>query len=298
MNKFQYYPAFPGKKQKAFTVSYDDGWTSDERLVDLLRKHHAKGTFNLNSTAFASPGAPKPAAGSFRRMTVEECLALYGEDMEIAVHGAKHPFWTMMNPVNIMQDILDDKRTLEQLFGRIIRGAAVPYGAYNDAAANILKDACFAYCRNTGASKSLRFSWDDPLHFQATVRHRDEDALRLARKFADATSPRGRLLLYCVSGHTYEFMQNDNWELCEELLNVVCDREDIWYCTLLELFDYLTATKRLNWSVEGTTVQNPSACDVFLRKSYCIDECDPELVPTEAEYFCIPAGKTVRLPAE
>ena len=43
------YPTFPDGKRKAFTVSYDDGWPQDRRLIGLMNKYGIKGTFNLNS---------------------------------------------------------------------------------------------------------------------------------------------------------------------------------------------------------------------------------------------------------
>ena len=40
---------FPGGKQKAFTMSYDDGVTQDERLIAYMNQYGIKGTFNLNA---------------------------------------------------------------------------------------------------------------------------------------------------------------------------------------------------------------------------------------------------------
>ena len=39
---------FPGGKQKAFTMSYDDGVTQDEQLITLMERYGIRGTFNLN----------------------------------------------------------------------------------------------------------------------------------------------------------------------------------------------------------------------------------------------------------
>ena len=38
---------FPGRKHKAFTLSYDDGVVQDRRLIELFDQYHAKATFNL-----------------------------------------------------------------------------------------------------------------------------------------------------------------------------------------------------------------------------------------------------------
>ena len=40
---------YPGGKEKAFNVSYDDGVAQDVRFVKLLNRYGLKGTFNLIS---------------------------------------------------------------------------------------------------------------------------------------------------------------------------------------------------------------------------------------------------------
>ena len=47
---------WPGGKQKAFTVSYDDGITQDIRFIELLDRYNLKGTFNLNSGLLGQSG--------------------------------------------------------------------------------------------------------------------------------------------------------------------------------------------------------------------------------------------------
>ena len=42
-------PLFPGGKKKALTLSYDDGVTQDERLIDIMNQYKVKGTFNINA---------------------------------------------------------------------------------------------------------------------------------------------------------------------------------------------------------------------------------------------------------
>ena len=283
---YQYLPAYPNGKQKAFTVSYDDGNTCDEPLVEMLRKHHAKGAFNINSGMFGSE-KDVPQQNSWRRMSAEECLALYGDDMEIAVHGVQHPFWNCMSSVNAMQDILDDKRALEQLSGRIIRGAAFPYGKYNDDVIEILRLAGFAYCRAVRVTKKF-VDKENPLCFHGTVRNRDPEAIELAHKFAESPVPFGRTWLYYLWGHSYEFVQDNSWNVLEEILSIACDRADVWYCTNIEYFDYVAAAKQLRWSVDQTLVENPSALDVWIMKAKKFRDPEPE-------FLKIPAGKTVKV---
>ena len=41
------YLRFPGGRKKAFTISYDDNTTQDERLIELMKQYNIKGTFNI-----------------------------------------------------------------------------------------------------------------------------------------------------------------------------------------------------------------------------------------------------------
>jgi len=61
------YFCFPGGRHKAVTLSYDDGKTSDRRLVDILNRSGLKGTFNLNGGKF----------GRDQRIEQSEVVTLY-----------------------------------------------------------------------------------------------------------------------------------------------------------------------------------------------------------------------------
>ena len=100
-------------------MSYDDGNDCDILLVDLMRKHHVKGTFNINSGLCSPAPMPYDAPRKWRRPTMQECLNLYGDNMEIAVHGLIHPTRDRTPTPNAMQDIPDDCRVLERATGKI-----------------------------------------------------------------------------------------------------------------------------------------------------------------------------------
>ena len=82
---------FPYGKSKALTLSYDDGVAQDIRLIEIMKKHGLKGTFNINSGAYV---AEDKVREKFRgRMKRSEAMALYTDSgHEIAVHTYTHPF--------------------------------------------------------------------------------------------------------------------------------------------------------------------------------------------------------------
>ena len=253
---------FPGGKRRAFTMSYDDGVEQDVRLISIMRKKAVKGTFNLNSGLFAREGTVYPAGQVHRRMTLEACKKAYaGGDMEVAVHGFEHPFWNRIPEGRRILDIIRDRETLEKEFGGIIRGAAYPYGAYDEDTIAAL-DACgIVYCRTVNSTRSFGMP-DRWLALNPTCHHNDPELFDLADRFLKDTSDRDPLLFY-LWGHAYEFEINDNWQRIEELINKVGGNADIWYATNIEIFEYAKAFGRLVFSADGKRVYNPADREVW-----------------------------------
>ena len=61
---------FPEFRDKALTLSYDDGSIYDRKLIEIMNKYGLKGTFNLNSGFF-----PEKETGF--HLTKREAVALY-----------------------------------------------------------------------------------------------------------------------------------------------------------------------------------------------------------------------------
>jgi len=98
--------------------------------------------------------------------------------------------------------------------------------------------------------------------------------MELARQFAEVTGKtnRGPALFY-LWGHSYEFEADDNWHVIEEFAEYIGGREDIWYATNIEIYDYIDAYNRLIFSMDFTKVYNPTATELFFetkRGVYCV----------------------------
>ena len=249
---------FPDFKYKAVTLSYDDGTVYDRKLISILDKYGLKCTFNLNSELF----------GIGRNLKKDEATELYADSPhEVAVHGAKHLSLTEVSPEVATREIITDRENLEKQFGRIVKGMAYAYGTYNDTVVEILRNCGVKYARTVNAT----YKFDIPtdwLRLPATCHHnyKDLDALTdefLSLKEVDyywANSPK----LFYMWGHSYEFNDNDNWEVIEKFAEKVGNRDDIWYCTNGEVYDYVKAFERLEYSVDGKIIKNPTDTDVYL----------------------------------
>ncbi len=274
------YLRFPGFRRRALTLSYDDGVRQDKRLIAIMQKHGIKGTFNINSGLFAAERSEVEQG----RMTLEEAVELYADSgMEIAVHGVKHLSLTDVTVPEIVNDVMEDRKNLEKIFGRIVTGMAYAYGTHNDTVVDILRACGISYSRTTLATQGFGLP-DEPLKLAATCHHRVPNLMELAKNFV-AENGRGlgsrRPMLFYLWGHSYEFDDNDNWHIIEEFCEFMGGRDNIWYATNGEIMDYIKAYDALVFSADMSRVYNPSATDVYLQYA--------------GKQYLAPAGKTVEL---
>lgn len=253
---------FPQGKAKAFTTSYDDGVEQDMRLIGIMRKNGIHGMFNLNSGSFAAEGTVYPAGQIHRRMTKAQCLKAYeGSDLEVALHAYTHPFLESIPTATAMMQVIEDRKALEEDFGHIVRGMAYPYGTYSDDVVDILRLAGVVYSRTT----ETRLKFDIPkdwLRMGATCHHNNAALDELGDQFVNETPRRDPWLFY-LWGHAYEFEKDDNWERIEEFFEKVGHKDDVWYATNIEIYDYIQAFHALITDVNGKTVMNPTCTDVW-----------------------------------
>ncbi|MBQ7035737.1 MAG: polysaccharide deacetylase family protein [Clostridia bacterium] len=280
MAKYRYhFLRFPGGKPKAVTLSYDDGMSQDIKLVELMKKYGFKGTFNLNSGAIPPEGFTPKADKYPPRLHASVYKKLYTSDVaEVACHGYAHVPLHLVPPVMISREIIDDRKGLEEIFGGIIRGFAYPCGNYTDEAIEILKNAGISYARTVHSTERFDIP-KDWYRLPATCHHKNPRLMELAEQF-DAPVKRDPRLFY-LWGHSYEFDDDDNWDVIETFFKRLGGKEDIWYATNIEVYDYVTAFERLEFSADNMRVYNPSAMDVW--------------IGLNEELIFIPAGKTVNL---
>lgn len=269
---------FPGARPKALTLSYDDNVEQDARLMEIMDAHGIKGTFNLDSGLFSPEGTVYTAGVIHRKLTEKAAVALYkNSGHEVAVHGVNHPFLTQLPVPEAMLEVLEDRRALEGLFGGIVRGMAYPYGDFNDALVEGLRSCGIAYARTVKCTGDFSIP-TDWLRLKATCHHNSPELMRLADRFVNEQSKKNPWLFY-LWGHSFEFEQNDNWDVIERFCEAVGGREDIWYATNIEIYDYIQSYERLQFSVDGQRVHNPSANTVWMR----VDGTDLSVAPGETK---------------
>ncbi len=264
---------FPDFKMKAFTMSFDDGMIEDERLISIFDKYGIKGTFNLNSMRIQEPIYERSV------FKVKDVRSLYfSGGHEVAVHGVRHLSLGEVDSAAAVYDVVEDRRLLEGYFGKIVMGMAYANGSYDEQAKRVLKCCNIKYARTVRSTYefSIPADW---LEWDATCHQRDEKLFDLAEQFLLPNNGinymRRSPQLFYVWGHSYEFNCEEEWERIERFCQKIGGKESVWYATNGEIYDYVRAYNRLEFSVcrtcatlecshSGTLVHNPSAIDVYI----------------------------------
>lgn len=241
---------FPEGKHKVLTMSYDDGTSADKRLVDIFNRYGIKGTFHINAGLF----------GSGNRLTEEESALLY-EGHEVSAHTLTHPTIARCPKEQIVHEVMEDRKRLEQLFGYTVRGMSYPNGSYNKEIKEMLPHLGIEYARVVQSTGG--FAMPDDWHEWQPTCHHNKQLMEHAENFVGLHKSQYLYLMY-VWGHSYEFDHDNNWELIEKFCEFAGGREDIWYATNLEIVDYMNAYRQLKFSATLEFVYNPTALSIWL----------------------------------
>jgi peptidoglycan/xylan/chitin deacetylase (PgdA/CDA1 family) len=255
------YMRFPDGKSKALTFSYDDGVKSDIRLLQIFAKYGLKGTFNLNSKLF-------DCENWHGRMDEEQTYKTFATcGQEIALHGARHIFLNKVPLAEAAKEIVDNRAYLEDKFKRVVNGMAYAYNGYNDEIVDLLGKLGVKYARTTQSTHTFAIpeKW---LTLNPTCHHGDKMLGELTDKFLN-DAPENQFKnrepwLFYVWGHSYEYDDNDNWEIIENLGERVHGRDDIWFATNMQIYNYVRAYNNLEFSCDGERVFNPSFTPVWI----------------------------------
>ncbi len=229
-----------------------------------------KGTFNLNSGLLTRTGVPQPdASGGY--LDAAEVADLYAGH-EVAVHTVTHPFLERLDAAQIVAEVLEDRKALEELVGYPVRGMAYPFGTYNAQVIEVLRALGIVYSR-TVVNNITAFPPAEPLAWATTMHVWNDQPSPLPERWEAFYSNKWSQGVFYVWGHSYEF-QHDRAAL-ERLFTPLAHQPDVWYCTNIQLFDYEDARRRLVIAANKQSVFNPSALPVSLLIDDALVEAPP-----------------------
>lgn len=246
------YLLFPNFLNKCLTFSYDDGVLTDPQLLKIFTENGLKGTFNINAGLMSDEHL-------YFRLSQKEVLDTFlNTEMEIAVHGYKHFDLPKFSDQEILEEIRQDRAELSKLFNTDVRGMAYSYGTYDDRVVGHVASCGIQYARTIESSLNFDFP-TDWLRLKPTCHHDDEKMFDLADEFLIDNE---KAKLFYVWGHSYEFKDNNNWDRIEEFAKKMGKRENIWYATNIEIYDYIKAFEQLQ--LNGDKIYNPTDIDLYL----------------------------------
>jgi peptidoglycan/xylan/chitin deacetylase (PgdA/CDA1 family)/N-acetyl-beta-hexosaminidase len=116
--------AVPGTASAASTVvslTFDDGWNSQQTAYSMLAAHGMRGTFYVNSSNIGQPGY----------LTWAQLNAFNAGGSEIGGHSLTHPDLTALTSTQAQHEICDD-RTAILSHGFVVPDFAYPFGGYDE----------------------------------------------------------------------------------------------------------------------------------------------------------------------
>jgi len=257
---------FPQGKSKALILSNDDGTIADRKLVKLMNDYGLKGTFHLNSNKLDTKGYL--AKGEIKNLF---------SGHEVSVHSANHPGLSGMSKIDIMYEVIEDRKELEKLTGITVRGMAYPFGSYDNVVLEAINGLGIEYARTVADTYNFSIPkdfliWHPSIHqfgkayFIPNDSANDKKELASFYKLVGDFIKSDTLALLDVWGHSWENEGAGNkWVEMENFFKLISNRKDIHYTTQIDLVDYINAYKNLKFSVDKNLVKNLSSIDVYIK---------------------------------
>ncbi|MBN2350985.1 MAG: hypothetical protein JXD23_00340 [Spirochaetales bacterium] len=66
-----------------------------------------------------------------------------------------------------------------------------------------------------------------------------------------------QLFWFSVWGHSWEFERDANWDLFDRFCDLAGVRADIWYATVIDVFDYLKAARESRCRARSRKIPQP-----------------------------------------
>lgn len=232
-----------GTPKKYFTMSFDDGITQDEHLIEIFNKYNFKGvTFFINTGLFGANwtwvgqtlGMPSL---THKRWTKAQFQTGIYDGFDVACHTVNHGSLKNYDEAGVINEVQQNADDIYELTGIYPLGMAWPGGdtEYTNKTVDIVSNQT-TICFSRGVSGTNKFNlpkyW---LKWMPTTTFGDgKMALTLAKKFIESDCESD--MLFYVWGHGYELDFYDSWDELDELIKMITEAEDIVIVTNSEFY--------------------------------------------------------------
>lgn len=211
---------------------WDDGVTTDVRLIDILRRHGAKATFNLNAGLHENHRTPSFVyeGTEVRRLGWDEMREVY-DGFTIANHSLTHPRLDQMPVEAARHEIVEGRSRLQQFFRQPVLGFAYPFGAYSETVMNLVREAGHVYAR-TDRGVEDPFPPENTMSFHPSCHVLAPDL----RVRCEKAKEHG---VFYFWGHSYELTTEAMWEAFEETIRRISADPGSRWGEVADLFTHI-----------------------------------------------------------
>jgi len=208
---------------------WDDGVTTDARLADILRRHGAKATFNLNAGQYRQSRRYdwKYQGTEVWRLGWDEMRTVY-DGFTIGNHSLTHPLLDQIPIEMARRQIFEGRDRLQQFFAQPVRGFAYPFGAHNAAVRDLVREAGHVYARTTH-SVAIPYPPADVMVF-------DPCSYFLAPDFWSRYENAKACGVFYFWGHSYEMITEAMWRAFEAMIARIAADPDARWAEIEDLF--------------------------------------------------------------
>lgn len=210
-------------------LSFDDGTIYDLKFIDLLNKYNLRASLNLNSGMEDFVWYYGKEQIPIRRLKLNDVIENY-VNHEIASHSLTHPYFSSLDSNEIIRQVKEDIKNLENIFKRKINGFAFPFHDQTEENIQTIK--------NNVELNYIRYSYfkddyipSDRYHIHLNALYDDNDIYDKLEEFSKNKLENS---LFVIAGHAYEFEVKNDWEKIEKLLKYLSLNKDIVVLTLEE----------------------------------------------------------------
>jgi peptidoglycan/xylan/chitin deacetylase (PgdA/CDA1 family) len=209
---------------------WDDGVTTDIRLIEIFRRHGAKATFNLNAGLHEKQrklGGIHSGAEVWR-FGLDELRNVY-QGFAIANHSLTHPTLVQMAVEAARYDIAEGRNRLQQLFGQSILGFVYPGGGYSESVMAAVRETGHVYAR-TIHNVERPFPPENAMAFHPCCHFLAPDLWTRYEK-----ARKGGVFYFW--GHSYEMVTEAMWGAFEETIARISNDPAARWGEVAGLFD-------------------------------------------------------------
>lgn len=283
---------YPGFVKKAISFTIDDGnYPLDKKFIDIVSPAGITGAFNLCGVERCPKNIssdeyrefykgyeianhvfrhPKVFLDSEELVISDEVFNLkttslenkdvvYKSDMEGLYYRSFGRYFGVVASEDTYIQLIDEgKRQLEEVFGEgSVPGFVWPYQEQpSEKLKQYIKDAGYKSIRRTGVADFFipenKMAWCyNATHANLNEKAAEYDALKT-----------DELTFFCFGVHAHDFENNNCWDRLEAFAEKYGNRDDFYYATPTEIFDYADAVSALE--VLDGEIKNDSDTELYI----------------------------------